>query len=89
MRLRPFVHGRFTTCLEGKQINVFILKRTFKMLRIVKYFVIPLRLERNNLRCFSTEPKAFENPEKEKKFKVLELEIDVSKRTCKIREFFC
>lgn len=47
------------------------------MLRFARYFGSLIRLERNYMRCFSTEPKAFENPEKDKKFKMLELEIDV------------
>lgn len=47
------------------------------MLRFARYFGSSIRLERSYLRCFSTEPRAFENPEKDKKFKMLELEIDV------------
>jgi hypothetical protein len=48
------------------------------MLRIVRYLRASIKPDRNYLRSFSTEPKAYENPEKEKKFKILELEIDVS-----------
>ncbi|CAG9808024.1 unnamed protein product [Chironomus riparius] len=50
------------------------------MLRLARYFGPLIRLERHYLRCFSTEPRAYENAEKDKKFKILELEIDIMRQ---------
>ena len=69
-------------CEESKQINALISKNHWKMLKLARYFGSSIRLERHQLRCFSTEPKAYENAEKEKKFKILELEIDVRNKMC-------
>lgn len=49
------------------------------MLRIARNLIFrPIRLEGHYFRCFSTEL----NPEKEKRLRILELEIDVSFVKC-------